>query len=367
MKGGIIMARHSHADRKNPHSMSNNDARLTLIHDWLSRELQLPRPRIEVASSDASFRRYFRVFAGNATYIVMDAPPPKEDVRPYLKVSRLLEEIGAHVPHVHEADATRGLLLLEDLGTTPYLQRLERSGDSQALYADALAALANIQLHGAAASAQLPPYGRSELAREMALMPEWFLNRHLALTLSAAETELLGSAFEFLTIEALAQPRVFVHRDYHARNLMVVAERNPGIIDFQDALCGPVGYDLVSLLKDCYIAWPRARVESWVRAFRARLLERGGPAGASEGEFLRWFDLIGVQRHIKVLGIFCRLWYRDGKPGYLPDLPRTLDYVREAGARHSELAGLARFLEERVAAQLPRANARERARAGTLP
>ena len=368
MKGGIIMVRRSHAGRKNPHSlMPNTDARLALIHDWLSRELHLPRLRLEVASSDASFRRYFRVFAGATSYIVMDAPPEKEDVRPYLKVSRLLEELGAHVPHVHEADAGRGLLLLEDLGTTPYLQRLERGGDSELLYADALAALANIQLRGGPACAQLPPYGRSELAREMALMPEWFLGRHLSLTLSAAETELLASSFEFLIVEALAQPRVFVHRDYHARNLMVVSERNPGIIDFQDALCGPVGYDLVSLLKDCYIAWPRARVEAWVEGFRARLLERGGPAGGSRAEFLRWFDLIGVQRHIKVLGIFCRLWYRDGKAGYLSDLPRTLDYVREAGARYGELSALARFLEERVTAQLPRANARiaaEHARAG---
>jgi cytochrome c553 len=187
MKGSIIMVRRSHAGRKNPHSlMSNTDARLALIHAWLSRELHLPRPRIEPASSDASFRRYFRVFGGATTYIVMDAPPEKEDVRPYLKVSRLLEELGAHVPHVHEADVGRGLLLLEDLGTTPYLERLERGGDSRLLYADALAALADIQLRGAAACAQLLPYGRSELAREMALMPEWFLGRHLSLTLSAA-------------------------------------------------------------------------------------------------------------------------------------------------------------------------------------
>ena len=368
MKAGIIMVRRSHAGRKTPNSpMHEHDARLRLIHEWLSRELHLPQARIEVASSDASFRRYFRVLGGETTYIVMDAPPEKEDVRPYLQVSRLLEEIGVHVPHVHAADVARGLLLLEDLGTSSYLQRLERGGDSERLYADALAALANIQLQGGAACAQLPPYGRGELAREMALMPEWFLGRHLQLAISAAEAELLAAAFEFLIIEALAQPRVFVHRDYHARNLMVVAQRNPGIIDFQDALCGPVGYDLVSLLKDCYIAWPRPRVESWVRAFRARLLERGGPGGASEAEFLRWFDLIGVQRHIKVLGIFCRLWYRDGKPGYLPDLPRTLDYVRDASARYAELAGLARFLEERVTAQLPRVNARiaaERARAG---
>jgi aminoglycoside/choline kinase family phosphotransferase len=311
------------------------------------------------------------VFRDSASYIVMDAPPEQEDVRPYLQVSDLLEALGAHVPHVYEADVARGLLLLEDLGTTPYLQQLERGGDGERLYADALAALANIQLRGAAAAAQLPPYGRSELAREMALMPEWFLGRHLSLALSAADHELLAAAFEFLIAEALAQPRVFVHRDYHARNLMVVSERNPGIIDFQDALCGPVGYDLVSLLKDCYIAWPRTRVVSWVQSFRARLLEHGGPAGGSEAEFLRWFDLIGVQRHIKVLGIFCRLWYRDGKPGYLPDLPRTLDYVREVSARYAELAALARFLEEHVTAQLPRANARiagrRRPRRGARP
>ena len=365
MKGSIIMARRTHAGRIPPNSgMLDTDARRALIHDWLSRELHLPQVRIEVASSDASFRRYFRAWSGASTYIVMDAPPEKEDVRPYLKVSRLLEELGAHVPHVHEADSARGLLLLEDLGTQPYLQQLERGGDSERLYADALAALANIQLHGSAACAQLPPYGRSELAREMALMPEWFLARHLSLTLSAAESELLAAAFEFLIAAALSQPRVFVHRDYHARNLMVVGERNPGIIDFQDALCGPVGYDLVSLLKDCYIAWPRPRVVSWVQAFRARLLAAGGPAGGSDAEFLRWFDLIGVQRHIKVLGIFCRLWYRDGKCGYLPDLPRTLDYVRETSASYAELGALARFLDERVTAQLPRANQRVAAERG---
>ena len=364
MKGGIIMVRRSHAGRKTHNShMLETDARLALLRDWLSRELRLQAARLEVASSDASFRRYFRVFSAGTSYVVMDAPPEKEDVRPYLKVSRLLEELGAHVPHVHEADVARGLLLLEDLGTTPYLQSLQGGGDSERLYAAALEALGNIQLRGAAACAQLAPYGRSELAREMALMPEWFLGRHLSLGLSAGESELLNGAFEFLIAEALAQPRVFVHRDYHARNLMVVNERNPGIIDFQDALCGPVGYDLVSLLKDCYIAWPRARVEAWVRAFRARLLAAGGAAGESEAEFLRWFDLIGVQRHIKVLGIFCRLWYRDGKSGYLPDLPRTLDYVREACGRYAELDALARFLDERVTAQLPHANARIAAQA----
>ncbi|MBV8911117.1 MAG: phosphotransferase [Gammaproteobacteria bacterium] len=354
--------------------MGETDARLALIHEWLSRELHRTVLRLEPASSDASFRRYFRVFCEDcedASYVVMDAPPGREDVRPYLKVSAMLESLGAHVPHVHAADTARGLLLLEDLGTTLYLERLERGDDPELLYADALDALAAIQLRGRAHQDGLAPYGRSELAREMALMPEWFLRRHLSLALSQAEQQLLAQVFEFLIGEALAQPAVFVHRDYHARNLMVVPVRNPGIIDFQDALRGPVGYDLVSLLKDCYISWPRERVVGWVRAHRGRLLAAGGAAdgmaGESEQQFLRWFDLVGVQRHIKVLGIFCRLWYRDGKAGYLADLPRTLDYVRDACARYAELGPLADFLERRVVAQLPRANARiaaERAGAG---
>src|SRR5256885_3282729 len=338
--------------------MLETDARVALIRDWLARELRLPVLRVEPASSDASFRRYFRVFCGAGTYVVMDAPPDKEDVRPYLKVSRLLESLGAHVPHVHESDAQRGLRLLEDLGATLYLQRLDAGDDPGPLYADALQVLAAIQVRGGEACAQLAPYGRAELAREKALMPEWFLARHLALTPSAAEAQLLGAALEFLIQEPLAQPVVFVHRDYHARNLMVLEERNPGIIDFQDALAGPVAYDLVSLLKDCYIAWPRARGVEWVNGYRELLRSQGGPAGESEQQFLRWFDLIGVQRHLKVLGIFCRLWYRDGKPGYLPDLPLTLEYVRDTCARYPELAALGRFLEQRVVAQLPRANAR---------
>ena len=337
--------------------MLETDARVALIRDWLARDLRLPVLRIEPASSDASFRRYFRVFCTAGTYVVMDAPPDKENVRPYLKVSQLLESLGAHVPHVHESDAQRGLLLLEDLGATLYLERLDAGDDPEPLYADALRVLAVIQVRGREACAQLAPYGRAELAREMALMPEWFLARHLSLTPSPDEAQLLGAAFEFLIQEALAQPVVFVHRDYHARNLMVVRERNPGILDFQDALRGPVAYDLASLLKDCYIAWPRERVVHWVSGHRAQLRAQGGDGGASEAQFLRWFDLIGVQRHVKVLGIFCRLWYRDGKPGYLPDLPRTLDYVRDTCARYGELSALGSFLEQRVLAQLSRANA----------
>ena len=340
--------------------MLESDARLALIAGWLTQALHREVRAIEPASSDASFRRYFRAFLADTTYIVMDAPPGQEDVRPYLKVTGLLEPLGVHVPHVYEADVAQGLLLIEDLGTTQYLTRLAAGDEPQPLYADALATLARLQVQGAAASLELPPYGRAELLRELTLMPEWFLGRHLGFAPAAREATLLEATFEFLISEALAQPAVFVHRDYHSRNLMLVREGNPGVIDFQDALRGPIGYDLASLLKDCYIAWPRARVVEWVEAYRARLRAQGVLAGVSGAQFLRWFDLIGVQRHVKVLGIFCRLWYRDAKGGYLPDLPRTLDYVRETCTLYPELAQFGEFLETHVAAALAPANARAR-------
>lgn len=345
--------------------MASSDARLALLHDWVAAGLGLQPRTIEPASSDASFRRYFRVTeVSGRTFIVMDAPPGKEDVRPYLKVTSLLERIGVHVPHVHEQDIERGLLLLEDLGSTPYLTRLNAGDDAESLYGDALAALADIQLKGREAAAELAPYDREVLLREMNLMPEWFCSRHLGLTLSAAEQATVTAAFELLVTEALRQPQVFVHRDYHSRNLMVVRERNPGIIDFQDALRGPIGYDLVSLLKDCYICWPRERVERWVHGYRARIAADRGLAGQDECEFLRWFDLIGVQRHIKVLGIFARLWYRDGKQGYLPDLPLTLEYVRDTCARYPELEDLSEIIEQHFVPALPRVNARVLGAAG---
>ncbi|MEJ0036645.1 MAG: phosphotransferase [Gammaproteobacteria bacterium] len=339
--------------------MPPTDARLALIHDWVSTGLALPSRAIEPASSDASFRRYFRVFTTDGrTFVVMDAPPGKEDVRPYVKVTGLLEATGVHVPRIHERDVERGLLLLEDLGSTQYLTRLHAGDDADALYGDALSALADIQVRGREGAAELAPYDRAALMREMGLLPEWFVAKHLALELSAEEKAIVEAAFEFLVGEALAQPVVFVHRDYHSRNLMVTRENNPGVIDFQDALAGPVGYDLASLLKDCYISWPRERVEQWVSAYRERLLKRGGPGGGSEREFLRWFDLIGVQRHLKVLGIFARLWYRDGKSGYLADLPLTLDYVRTTCARYPELAGLSGVVERHFVPGLPLANER---------
>jgi len=335
------------------------EERVRQIQDWLARDLGLTLLRLEPASADASFRRYFRAWlAGGGTRVVMDAPPDKEDVAPFLQVAALLAGCGVHVPQVHAADVTRGLVLLEDLGSEPYLARLRAGDDADLLYRDALEALLRIQVQGREAAGQLPPYDRIVLTRELALMPQWFCERHLQLTLDDADRGVLADSFEFLTVGALAQPLVLVHRDYHSRNLMYLPSGNPGVIDFQDALAGAVGYDLVSLLKDCYIDWPRARVEQWVSGYRARLGSESALAGSSEREFLRWFDLAGLQRHIKVLGIFARLWYRDGKNGYLPDLPRTLGYVLDGACRFPELRALEQWLRRRVLPLFGAANAR---------
>ena len=252
------------------------DPRAAQIAHWLRGELRLNITRLAPASNDASFRRYFRAWrADGATRVVMDAPPDKEDTAPFLKVAALLGGCGVHVPRIEAVDAARGFVLLEDLGSSSYLAQLSGGADPQALYDDALAALQRIAVQGLAGARELPPYDRTALEREMALMPEWFCERHLHLALDAADRGVLAATFELLAREALAQPVVFVHRDYHSRNLMWLPERNPGILDFQDAVRGPITYDLVSLLKDCYIDWPRARVEGWVADHRARLAVRG--------------------------------------------------------------------------------------------
>jgi aminoglycoside/choline kinase family phosphotransferase len=344
-------------------SAESNDPRLLLLRDWLGRFPQFDAGSIEVASADASFRRYFRLWRDDGvSWVAMDAPPGKEDLATYLRVSALLESCGVHVPHVLAADISLGYALLEDLGTTPMLTALNRGGDVAQLYDEALGELARLQLNGDTASRELPPYDHATLLREMQLLPDWYCSRHLALELTAAEQQLLVRTFHWLAEAALAQPQVFVHRDYHSRNLMVTPQRSPGLIDFQDALRGPVGYDPASILKDCYVHWPRERVVQWVAQYRARLLAAGGTgrmlAGDSDAQFLGWFDAIGLQRHIKVLGIFARLFWRDGKTGYLGDLPRTLAYVQEAARLFPELAAFAEFVDARLAPGLSVANSR---------
>ncbi len=341
---------------------SPTDTRLEELTRWVTTGLGLAVISIAPASADASFRRYFRVERAQGSLIVMDAPPERENIEPYVRVTGMLLDIGVHVPRILEEDRARGFLLLSDLGRQLYLPALKAGHNVDGLYADALAALLKIQARGRAHAAQLPSYDRARLAEEMQLLPEWFFERHLELTLEPEARGMLRAAFDFLLAETLAQPRVFVHRDYHSRNLMVSADANPGILDFQDAVSGAVAYDLVSLLRDLYIVWPEARVHDWVLRYRKRALAAGVDVGRSELEFLRWFDLAGVQRHLKVLGIFARLWHRDGKPAYLEDLPATLDYVLRVTQRYPELAALHDFLVRHAEAQL--IEARERALRG---
>jgi hypothetical protein len=325
-----------------------SDSRLSVLRRWVIEDLGFAGSRIEPASSDASFRRYFRVTRGADTYIVMDAPPEKESLLPFIGVAHILLGMGVNAPVILARNIQQGLLLLSDLGQRQYLDELHAGRDVDLLYADATHALVKMQAAGAAAAHALPRYDRKLLLAEMQLMPEWFCGAHLKLEIDAAERGMLDRLFEFLIQAALAQPSVFVHRDYHSRNLLLTARNNPGVLDFQDAVLGPVSYDLVSLLKDCYIDWPEARVRGWVHEFRERLLKAGLAAGEDEAQFMRWFDLIGLQRHIKVLGIFSRLNYRDGKSQYLDDLPRVLKYTREVAGAYAETAEFAAFLAARI-------------------
>lgn len=302
------------------------DSRFEQLQDWLRTVAGIHDYEIAPASADASFRRYFRVQYDATSRIVMDAPPEQEDCHPFIHVSSLMAGVGLHVPVVLRQDLQQGFLLLTDLGDRMYLSELN-ADTVESLYGDALQALLRLQAHGAA---DLPPYDRGLLMNEMELFRQWYLERHLGLPLTESENATIDAAFAYLADQALQQPSVIVHRDYHSRNLMV-SSPNPGILDFQDAVMGPITYDLVSLLRDCYIAWPRSQVENWVSQYYRQARSEGVLENVSEAQFLNWFDLMGIQRHLKASGIFARLNYRDGKSAYLEDIPRTLGYVIDVG------------------------------------
>ena len=327
------------------------DPRRDQLAQWIHTVLGAEPFDLRPASADASFRRYFRVTRGEQTWIAMDAPPDKEDLGPYVHVAAVLVDVGVNAPRVLARDDAQGFLLNTDLGSRTYLAELDAKGDADRLYGDAISALVRMQAGTKAQCASLPSYDESLLRREMSLFPDWFCEKHLAVDLSAYRDG-MQQVYDFLVREALAQPKVFVHRDYPSRNLMVSeAGRhgpNPGILDFQDAVHGPLTYDLVSLLRDCYIAWPIGRVHGWVRVYSKQARDAGLAAPANEAEMLRWFDLMGVQRHLKAIGIFARLWHRDGKPGYLRDIPRTLNYVDAVSANYPELAPLRALVHERI-------------------
>ncbi|MHB8563268.1 MAG: aminoglycoside phosphotransferase family protein [Acidiferrobacteraceae bacterium] len=323
------------------------DARYTALTQWIDRTLghvDDMRP----ASADASFRRYFRIVMDRRSMIAMDAPPEHETVFDFVRIARRLAGMGLNVPEILGGDEDNGFLLLSDLGETLYLQCLKPSSppgvEAERLYGDALGALVTLQTGGLTDPGFLPPYSAELLRREMELFPEWYLGRHLGRLPDVHERRLLDHAFDVLVASALEQPQVWVHRDYHSRNLMRTARNNPGILDFQDAVLGPVTYDLVSLLKDAYIAWPKAQVDEWAKGFCRLEIDSGLIQERDEDHFLRWFDLMGVQRHLKVAGIFARLNYRDSKARYLADIPRVLSYIEEVLPLYPELHGLSEIM-----------------------
>jgi aminoglycoside/choline kinase family phosphotransferase len=313
---------------------------------WLSGQPGLRPDTLQQVAGDASFRRYYRVAnTDGVTRVVMDAPPEHEDCHPFVDVTGRLETAGVHVPHIHAQDLEQGFLLLEDLGDIQYLDRLDQESAAR-LYGDALGALATFQAR--APSDDLPPYDEALLRFEMELFREWLCARHLGLELDGQENTMLDTVFTRLVENALEQPQLFVHRDYHSRNLMLTDANPPGIIDFQDAVRGPITYDLVSLLKDAYIRWPLEQVDRWVAGYAELALESGLIDEAQRAQFQRWFDLMGLQRHIKVAGIFARLYRRDGKAGYLADIPLVLDYIVEMAERYPEFSTLADLIRIRV-------------------
>ena len=316
--------------------------RLAILQDWLHRVLPGKDFSLAPASSDASFRRYFRVSLGARTLIVMDAPPEHENCAPFIHVAQLFLAAGVHVPEIIAQDLQQGFLLLSDLGAETYLAQLnEQNADT--LYRAANDALIKIQL--ASKPKELPPYDEALLLREMRLFPDWYIAKHLNLTLTPAQTETLEQAFQSILKNVLAQPRVYVHRDYHSRNLML-SDPNPGVLDFQDAVYGPISYDLVSLYKDAYIAWDEERVVDWAIRYWENAKRAHLPVAQDFGDFYRDFEWMGAQRHIKVLGIFARLYHRDGKEAYLKDMPLVMHYLRRACDRYRALGPLLKLLDE---------------------
>ena len=330
--------------------MPDEDVRLKLLENWLDQQLPrlfaeqgwgaIPPATLTSASSDASFRRYFRWHGAGRTLIVMDAPPPQEDCRPFVKVAQLLAEARLNVPQILAADLDRGFLLLNDLGRQTYLDVINHD-NADALFADAVQALLAFQQ--LPLSAPLPSYDDALLRRELQLFPEWYVRQHLGVEFSEQQQALRQHVSQRLIESALAQPKVLVHRDFMPRNLML-SEPNPGVLDFQDAVYGPVTYDITCLFKDAFLSWPEVRVRGWLEQYWQQARDAGVPVQPVLEDFLRASDLMGVQRHLKVIGIFARICHRDGKPKYLGDVPRFFSYIDAVVARRPELAELAELL-----------------------
>ncbi|MES0872696.1 phosphotransferase [Sinimarinibacterium sp. HSW-8] len=317
------------------------DVRAETARCFALQRLGLADARFAPASADASFRRYFRIEHGAQSWIVMDAPPERENLAPFIRVGALMQAAGLHVPKILAEDRAQGLLLLDDLGRHTYLQVLN-ADNADALMADAIDAL--IRWQCASRPGVLPIYDEALLRRELDLFADWYVGRELGRTLDAQQRGWLRETERRLLDSALAQPRVWVHRDYMPRNLML-SDPNPGVLDFQDAVEGPISYDLASLMRDAFVSWPAERIDAWMRLYWERARGAGLPVGDDFSEFRRAADWMALQRHLKVIGIFARICHRDGKPHYLADVPRFIGYVRELGAHYAEMAPLLRLFD----------------------
>jgi aminoglycoside/choline kinase family phosphotransferase len=322
--------------------------RYNSLQNWLTEILGTSVFNLKPASEDASFRTYHRLFLKNKTFIVMDAPPEQENCKAFIKITKKLRACDVNVPIIHNVNIEQGFLLLSDLGNDLYLNKLNKSSIYE-LYSDALSTLVSIQVLVNVGG--VDEYDKSLLISEMNLFREWLIEKHLNIKLSDSQVKILTTLFDLLVNNALQQPKVFVHRDFHSRNLMVTKENNPGVIDYQDAVYGPISYDLVSILKDCYIKWPKEEIDKWIDFYLNKLYEEKAQYRINRDEFIRWFDLMGVQRHLKASGIFMRLSHRDGKHNFLKDIPRTLSYILDLKETYEELQPICIILEELV---LPR-------------
>ncbi|MDH0301426.1 MULTISPECIES: phosphotransferase [unclassified Pseudomonas] len=332
--------------------MPDHDVRLQQLTAWLAGQLDnlfrtnawgaVPEGSLTAASSDASFRRYFRWEGAGHSFVVMDAPPPQENCRPFVDIDHLLASAGVNVPVIHAQDLERGFLLLGDLGRETYLDIIDQD-NADALFADAIDAL--LALQRLPMDAPLPSYDVALLRREVELFPEWYVGRELGLSFTETQQATWQRVSQVLIDSALAQPKVLVHRDYMPRNLMHSAP-NPGVLDFQDAVYGPVTYDITCLFKDAFLSWPQPRVEGWLRGYWDKARTAGIAVQPDFEDFHRASDLMGVQRHLKVIGIFARICHRDGKPRYLADVPRFFAYIDEVISRRPELAELGQLIAE---------------------
>lgn len=319
------------------------DHRLQQLTSWIESLRIFPDFEIKIASGDASFRRYFRISHMDNSLIAMDAPPKKEAIHPFIMIARAFKKIGINVPEIMHQNSELGFLLITDFGNRQYLPELT-SDTVDRLYGDALSALMILQACGPVDN-RIPVYNNQLLFNEMELFREWYLQKHLGIKLNVEQNNMLDDIFELLVQEALSQPSVCVHRDYHSRNLMLTEQHNPGVLDFQDAVIGPVTYDVVSLLKDCYIAWSEDQIEDWLKGYYQLSVQSGViQSGIEFRQYRRWFDWMGIQRHLKASGIFARLNHRDHKPNYLDDIPRTLNYIVQASLNYPELKLFGQFI-----------------------